>query len=102
MAHEAARLKPHLGAGSTRGLPDELWNLVLDQLLTEYSLWDLRATVQTLCSLSMTCRDMHDAVQQQGRTKLSRLLGPYMRPLPLKGAPLIHVLPLKGTAHRCG
>ena len=61
--------KPHLAAGSTRGLPDQLWNLVLEQMLTENSLGDLRAAVQTLCRLGMACRGMQDAVQQQSWLK---------------------------------
>ena len=58
----------------------ELWGLVLEQLLTEDSLWDLRATVQELCTTSLACKDMYAAVQQQGWPKLGQLLRPF--PLP--------------------
>ena len=41
--------KPCLSPGQTC-LPVELWGLVLEQLLPDDSLWDLRATVQELCN----------------------------------------------------
>ena len=55
--------------------------MVLEQLLTEDSLWDLRATVQQLCHVSLTSKGLYSAVQQQGWPKLCRLLGP-LHPLP--------------------
>ena len=67
--------KPRLSPGQT-SLPVELWGLVLEQLVTNDSLWDLRGTVQELCNISRTCRDLHSAVQQQGWPQLSQLLGP--------------------------
>ena len=65
--------KPRLSPGQTC-LPMELWGLVLGQLLSEDSLWDLPATVQELCSISMTSKGLYTAVQQQGWPKLCQLL----------------------------
>ena len=64
--------KPCLSPGQTC-LPVELWGLVLEQLLPDDSLWDLRATVQELCNLGMACKGLHTAVQQHGWPQLCRL-----------------------------
>ena len=72
--------KPRLSPGQSY-LPVELWGMVLEQLLTEDSLWDLRATVQQLCSASMICKDLCLAVQQQGWPHLCRLLSALRPPI---------------------
>ena len=71
--------KPCLTPGQT-SLSMELWGLVLEQALTEDSLWDLRATVQELCNIGLTCKGLHSAVQQQGWPKLCQLLSPLQPP----------------------
>ena len=47
---------------------------MLEQLLTDDSLWDLRATVQELCGISLTSKGLYAAMQQQGWPKLCQLL----------------------------
>ena len=54
---------------------------MLQQLLTEDSLWNLPSTVQQLCHVSLTCKGLNSAVQQQGWPRLCRLLAP-LRPQP--------------------
>ena len=76
--------KPKLTPGQS-ALPVELWSLVLEQMLAEDPLWDLRATVQGLCHVSQTCRDLYMAVQQQGWSTLSQLLSPLPVPPQLIG-----------------
>ena len=61
-------------------LPVELWGLVLEQLLTQDALWNLPATVHDLAQVSLACKDMYTAVQQQGWPKLSGLLSPECPP----------------------
>ena len=74
--------QPRLGPGHT-SLPAELWGWVLERMLTQASLWDLRATVQQLCHVSLACKGLYSAVQQQGWPKLGRLLQPLWTPLHL-------------------
>lgn len=71
--------RPHLTPGHSP-LPTELWGIVLEQMLTPDSLWDLRATVRDLCHLSTTCKDLALAVQRQGWPKLNLLLEPVKAP----------------------
>ena len=77
--------KPRVGPGST-SLPAELWGLVLERMLTEASLWDLRATVQQLCHVSLACKGLYSTVQQQGWPKLCRLLKPLWQPPSIRQA----------------
>ena len=67
-------------------LPVELWGLVLQQLLTQHSLWDLQATVQQMCHASLFCKDLCLAVQQQGCPHLCRLLSFWEAPIALQKA----------------
>ena len=71
--------KPALTAGHSP-LPVEMWGLVLEQLLTKESLWDLPAVAQELAGISLTCKDFYTAVVQQGWPKLSSLLSPKCPP----------------------
>ena len=76
--------KPRLSAGQT-SLPAELWGLVLEQLLPEACLWDLPATVQGLCNVSLTSKGLYSAVQQQGWPKLCQLLKHLRPPAAMRG-----------------
>ena len=76
--------KPRLTPGHT-SLPLDLWAMVLEHVLTEDSLWDLQATVQGLCHVSQTCKDLHLAVQQRGWPRLCQLLSPLPMPPTLRG-----------------
>ena len=76
--------KPRLSPGQTN-LPTELWGLVLEQLLTEDSLWDLQGTVQGLCHISLTSKGLYAAVQQEGWPKLCCMLQPLRPPAAVQG-----------------
>ena len=76
--------RPRLTPGQS-ALPIELWSLVLDHMLAGEPLWDLRATVQGLCHVSLTCKGLYQAVQQHGWSKLGQLLSPLPVPPPLRG-----------------
>ena len=59
---------------------------MLQQLLTQHSLWDLRATVHQTCHASLICKDLCLAVQQQGWPHLCRLLSFWEAPIALQKA----------------
>ena len=71
--------KPRLSPGQT-SLPMELWGLVLQQLLPADRRWDLPATAQQLCNISLTSKALYAAVQQQGWPKLCQLLSTLPHP----------------------